>query len=377
MTDFPLEARVECTDGYAGQSTHIIVNPIDRQVTHFVVQNQQFEKAPDRLVPVDKVKETTSELIRLNLTLAERAKLAPFTETHFVTNEYPDYSHRSVQQMPYVTPTKSVEIPVTDELVPPGEMAIRRGAKVEATDGYVGKVTEFMVEPDSGHVSHLVVRERHLWGKQDLTLPLSAIDRVLEDTIYLKLDKAAVKMLPAIPVKRHYRGKSIELVASIFDQMDKADEALEYMTDMKKRGYLKIRNAAVLVKDEAGQFSFKEAADVEAKSGRVFGAITGGLIGLLGGPVGVMVGAAAGAGTGGLAASKIDMGFSDEYLQKFAAGLQPGSSALILLIEHQWVQQASESLANLKGIMLQETLTNEMVNQLLAEVDAEESEEAS
>ena len=28
MIDIPLDAKVECTDGYASQSSHVIINPI-------------------------------------------------------------------------------------------------------------------------------------------------------------------------------------------------------------------------------------------------------------------------------------------------------------------------------------------------------------
>ena len=76
---------------------------------------------------------------------------------------------------PYVTPDITVEVPVEHLQIPPGELAVRRGTRVEATDGYVGKVDEFVVNPDNGHITHLVMREGHLWGKKDVTIPLSAM----------------------------------------------------------------------------------------------------------------------------------------------------------------------------------------------------------
>jgi hypothetical protein len=33
---------------------------------------------------------------------------------------------------------------------------------------------------------------------------VSAIDSVVDDTVHLKLDKQAVELVPAIPVKQHY-----------------------------------------------------------------------------------------------------------------------------------------------------------------------------
>ena len=45
---------------------------------------------------------------------------------------------------------------------------------------------------------HLVLREGHLWGKKDVTIPLDQIDRIEEDVVHLKLDKAAVEHLPSV-----------------------------------------------------------------------------------------------------------------------------------------------------------------------------------
>jgi sporulation protein YlmC with PRC-barrel domain len=73
---------------------------------------------------------------------------------------------------------------------------------VHAEDGIVGKVDEFLVSPNNNHITHLVLREGHLWGKKDVTIPVSEIEKITEDAVYLKLDKKAIEKLPAIPVKR-------------------------------------------------------------------------------------------------------------------------------------------------------------------------------
>ena len=49
-------------------------------------------------------------------------------------------------------------------------------------------------------MTHLVMREGHLWGKKDVVIPVSEVDRIEEDTVYLKLSKDEVQALPAIPV---------------------------------------------------------------------------------------------------------------------------------------------------------------------------------
>ena len=373
MTDIPLSANVECIDGLCGESTAIVVNPINREVTHFVVRDTTSSPPVERLVPVGQIEHTSQTLIRLRCTTQELANMQPFVETHYVPSDEPDYSHWTggeAWQEPYAQPEGAAYTAVEEERVPPGELAFHRGTQVEASDGHIGEVGEFLIDPHSGHVTHIVLEEGHFWGTSAITLPLSAIDHVAEDTVYLKLTKEAVESLPSIPVKRRrgkkeVEGKNVELLARVFDDPGQAEETLEFVKDLKKRKVLKLLHTALLVKDEDGTTSLKESGDLDARGGRIFGAITGGLIGLIGGPVGVVVGALAGAGVGGMAAKRIDLGFSDEFLKSFQEQLEPGKAALLIIVEDRWVQKASEALADDPNLIMQQTLTDEAVQRLL------------
>jgi len=77
--------------------------------------------------------------------------------------------------LPYVTFERTVEVAVEHQQIPLGELALSRGTRVEATDGYVGKIDEFVVNPENDYITHLVMREGHLWGKKDVIIPLSAM----------------------------------------------------------------------------------------------------------------------------------------------------------------------------------------------------------
>jgi uncharacterized membrane protein len=247
-------------------------------------------------------------------------------------------------------------------------------AKVEGTDGHVGEVDDLVRDPDSGEITYVVMREGHLWGKRDVTLPVSAIDRVEDDKVYLNLDKKEVELLPSIPVKDQDKDRpvNVELVAKVFDNTKQATEALDFVEDLHKRKTIKILNAAVLVKEEDGTTSLVDTRDIEPKKGRLLGAVTGGLIGLVGGPAGVVAGALIGAGAGHVAAKGLDFGFSDKFLENLQEHLQPGSSALVILVEDTWAISLSESLKDDKGIVLQQTITDELVKEF--EGDDEEGE---
>jgi len=202
--DIPLNVDVQCTDRVCGQSTYVIVNPASKRVTHVVVREQQFPQT-EYLVPIELILESTPESILLRCTSKELTDLDPFIETEYVEGDLAEleYGEDDYRMWPYVLPQDEV-IPIEYERIPPGELAIRRGAHVRATDGRVGRVDEFLIDPANGHITHLVLREGHLWGQKDVTIPISEIDRLEEDTVYLKLDKGQIEALPTIPVRRRH-----------------------------------------------------------------------------------------------------------------------------------------------------------------------------
>lgn len=375
--EVPINADVECSDGRAGISSHVIIDPTARKITHLVVNDQEPVASRNWLVSMEYVAETSHDMIRLSCTKEELAAMEPFEELHYVNVSHDEagYPADAYYLSPYVSPLRTDFVPVIVERIPQGELAIRRGALIEATDGFVGRVGEFLIDPDNSEITHLILEEGHLWGKQEITIPLSAIDHAIEDTIFLKLDKREVSFLPTIPLKRHYRkhgrAAELELIAAVYDKPDKASEALK---GLKAEAGELIRNAAVVIKDEDGKATFSETQDVDSKHGRIFGAVAGGLIGLIGGPAGVIVGALAGAATGGIVAKHVDMGFSDEFLGKLEELLQPGSSSLLVLTEFQHADRVGEILGHSSNVVLRHTLADEIVSQLL-QTGPEDSDE--
>ena len=70
-----------------------------------------------------------------------------------------------------------------------------------------------------------------------------------------------------------------------------------------------------------------------------------------GAAIGLVAGAAlaapvvVGALVGGLVAKLRDSGFSNKRLEAMGEGLQPGTSAIIAVVEHTWVAKVEEALA--------------------------------
>ena len=200
--DIPIDAQVLCIDGPGGRSTSVVLNPISRRVTHIVVKPDSFLEL-ERLVPVELVAETSPGQINLSCSQQELQRLEPFVETEFLPGEFPYVGHglNEFRLWPYILPEDEV-MPVEHERVPPGELAVRRGSHVRATDGDIGRVDEFLVDRETGQVTHLVLREGHLWGQKDVLIPVSEIGQIDEDWVYLTLSKEEVANLPAIAVRR-------------------------------------------------------------------------------------------------------------------------------------------------------------------------------
>ena len=203
--EIPLNVEVHCSDGRCGRSTHIILNPATEQVTHIVVREKQPSRV-ERLVPTVLIQHTAAEVILLGCTQEEFGALEPFNQTEFVYGDLPHHATDPNLTLlwPYVVPAKRV---VGDKIrpIPPGELAVHRGARVEATDGRVGKVDEFLVDPDGGGITHLCLRETHLRGDRVKCIAVSQIDEIREDVVYLNVDRETVESLPSVAVKRWWQ----------------------------------------------------------------------------------------------------------------------------------------------------------------------------
>jgi sporulation protein YlmC with PRC-barrel domain len=211
-TEFILGARVSCPDGECGEVTGTIVDPAARTVTHLVIEPGHHHE-DGRLVPVALVEAAAAE-VRLRCTLAEFGALDAAEEVQFA--EGLDYSggygpdsvqgYGNVGSFGVGGSVSGVGIggslghhkaTVTSENVPEGESEVSRNERVHATDGEIGRVKSFIVDPADHRLTHVVLREGHLWGHKDIAVPISAV-RDLDDGIWLNITKKQVEALPPI-----------------------------------------------------------------------------------------------------------------------------------------------------------------------------------
>ena len=66
----------------------------------------------------------------------------------------------------------------------------------------VGKIDELVIQPGTHRITHLVLRQHDLIKKKVVSVPVSEIERVEMNTIFLKITKAEVASLPTLTLKK-------------------------------------------------------------------------------------------------------------------------------------------------------------------------------
>ena len=191
--EIPMNVEVHSTEGPYGKSRCVILDPIKDKVTHLVVREDAFPQS-QRLVPIDLVKVSSPEKINLACTPQQLAEMESFVEEQFINAGGP---LADSMLWPYVESGPEV-ITLVHEKIPAGEVKIRRGSAVHATDGQIGRVDALMIEKETGGITHLILQEGHLWGKKDVSIPADQIKSIEADGVRLKLSKEQVEALPEI-----------------------------------------------------------------------------------------------------------------------------------------------------------------------------------
>jgi hypothetical protein len=201
--DIPLDAEVLCGERSCGRSVALVLNPVTDTVTHVVVKEAHAPHT-ERMVPASVIGLSNNRTLVLKARMEDLAAMEPFVETYFIRTVVDRYSQgANTYGWPYVTHEKEPRyVAEKEERIPPDEIAVHRGATVLASDGPVGKIDEFVVGQEDCHVTHLVMREGHLWGSRDVMIPISKVDSMSDETVSLRITKNEVGALPKLPVRR-------------------------------------------------------------------------------------------------------------------------------------------------------------------------------
>jgi len=159
------------------------------------------------------------------------------------------------------------------------------------------------------------------------------------------------------------------LIVLTFDDTEQAGQALDAIKKADRSGYLKIDDAAVIVKQESGKVEIKNQLDKGVK----WGAISGGVLGLL--FVGVffpLAGLTLGAVGGALVGKALDLGVDKKFVENVTETLKPGMSALFVIGSSDKPDEISGLLRPFQGTIYQTTLSTDAVETLRNELKRKE-----
>jgi uncharacterized membrane protein len=152
------------------------------------------------------------------------------------------------------------------------------------------------------------------------------------------------------------------LVVLAFDTETGAEEMRDDLLRMQKEHIIGLEDAAVAVRAKDGKTKIKQVQSL-AGAGALGGAFWGLLIGIIFlVPVfGLVIGAAAGA----LAGKYQDLGVDDKFIKEVGSTIQPGTSALFLLVREATPDKVMDGLKKYKNVkVIKTSLSSEQEEKL-------------
>lgn len=154
-----------------------------------------------------------------------------------------------------------------------------------------------------------------------------------------------------------------ELIAIAFDDEATGFEMRTELVKMQKEYLIELEDAVVVTRPTADDIQLHQATNLTA-AGAIGGGFWGTLVGLV--FLNPLIGAAVGAASGALAGRFSDVGINDDFMREVGNSLQPGGSAVFVLVRKM---TADKVLARLEGFgkrgrVLQTSLSDEVEEQL-------------
>jgi hypothetical protein len=199
-------------DGDRGEVRAVVIDPVAAVVTHVVVE-PEGRSGLARLVPLNlaeaeadtnagderaapgRLRLACTEAEFMNLNAAEET-LAEFAVGQTVPVQLLPAGWRGTGE-PVADGGDILRIPEreTVDVTPEGEVEEHRGDHVHATDGDIGQLRGFRLDPASGRVTEVLLGEGHLWGRKEVAIGFDAITG-FDHGITLSLSKKQVQDLP-------------------------------------------------------------------------------------------------------------------------------------------------------------------------------------
>ena len=147
-----------------------------------------------------------------------------------------------------------------------------------------------------------------------------------------------------------------DLIVLAFDSESGAGALRERLLDMQKQHIISLEDAAVVVRNQDGKAKVKQLHSLVG-AGALGGAFWGMLIGLI--FFMPWLGLAAGALGGALGGKFSDVGVDDKFIKQIGETIEPGHSALFLLVVSATGDKVMDQLKDVKATIIQTSLSEE------------------
>lgn len=149
---------------------------------------------------------------------------------------------------------------------------------------------------------------------------------------------------------------SSNMVVMTFNNEQTAEQVRDRLVELQKLQLITLDDAVVVVRGQDGKVKVKQLVSL-AGAGALSGAFWGMLMGML--LFVPFLGMAVGAATGAITGSMRDYGIDDTFIKEVGNSIQPGTSAIFLLVEQATVDKVVEQLKPFGGTIMRTSLSRE------------------
>jgi uncharacterized membrane protein len=146
-----------------------------------------------------------------------------------------------------------------------------------------------------------------------------------------------------------------DLIVVGFKDEFKADEVMNELRRLQSEYLVDLEDAAIVIRNQEGKVKIKQAQELVA-AGAISGSYWGVLLSVLFfNPIFALVGAAAGALSGALS----DIGIDDNFMRDLGSTIEPGTSAIFVLVRKSTPDRVLADLSKFEGKVLRTSLSKE------------------
>ncbi len=159
------------------------------------------------------------------------------------------------------------------------------------------------------------------------------------------------------------------LLVVMYESELRATEVRLHFLQMQKEYLIDVEDAVVATRKDNGKVKLNQMYSLTA-GGALSGGFWGTLVGLI--FLNPLLGLVVGAGSGAVAGALTDVGINDNFMKTLAEKLQPGTSALFLLVRSELTDRVLGELKGTGGTVMQTSLSHEDEARLQAALNAKE-----